>query len=871
LTLSSSGPRRNIAAVPDPLIDRRAFVRTSLGTLGVLAAAPALAKAEAVVPPEAAPASTRGPDTIFSGEQLDRIAFPMGGFGAGMICLEGTGSLTSVSVRNSPRVDHQPGIFAAIALGGPEKVARVVEGPVPRWKLFGPKHTASGSAPMGIGLPRFAKATFRSHFPFARVELDDDTLPIAARVTGWSPFEPGDADASSLPVAGLEYTFTHKGDEELEAVFSFNAHNFLPPLEDDWGHGPEADRSAQGTPGGFQLYGGAWAAFKQEEAWFTASVDEPDVKVNLAWFRGGWFDALTMAWRDVEQGAAYDRPYPPTGKAPTGASLFVPFRLKPGASRTIRVRLAWYSPRTRIRENLPAPAEPAQPGDYYQPWYGGRFASIEALTAYWNEHYLDLRRRTEKFSDCFYDTTLPPEAVEAVAANLSILKSPTILRQRDGRLWGWEGCDDDNAQGSGTCTHVWNYAQSIAHLFPALERTLRETEFGPGQDAAGHQNFRVAIPIQESKHDFYAAADGQLGGIMKVHREWRISGDTGWLRGLWPKVRASLDYCIATWDPGHKGWPEEPQHNTYDIEFWGPSGMIGSFYVGALAAAVAMGRALGDDVSGYADLLAKGRALVEGELYNGEYFYQRVTWKGLRTKTVENKLSFGQGYSPEAAALLAVEGPKYQYGTGCLSDGVLGAWLALLSGTGQVLHAAKVRSHLQAVHRHNFLADLSRHPNPQRPTYANGHEAGLILCTWPRGGMPSLPFVYSNEVWTGIEYQAASHMIMMGLTTEGLDIVRGCRARYDGRVRNPFDEYEWGHWYARAMASYALLEAFGGARFDAVDGVLHLRPALRGDYRCFLATATGYGTVGVSDGKPFVQVVSGRIDVKDIQYTPPAA
>jgi uncharacterized protein (DUF608 family) len=76
---------------------------------------------------------------------------------------------------------------------------------------------------------------------------------------------------------------------------------------------------------------------------------------------------------------------------------------------------------------------------------------------------------------------------------------------------------------------------------------------------------------------------------MKAHREWRISGDTAWLRGLWPRIRASLDYCIGTWDPDRKGWPEEPQHNTYDIEFWGPDGMGASFYLGALRAAVAHG------------------------------------------------------------------------------------------------------------------------------------------------------------------------------------------------------------------------------------------------------------------------------------------
>ena len=854
--------------MPEKLIARREFLRNSVGALGAVAAGSSLSRGADGAARAPEPAPPRGPDSTFAGEHLDQVAFPMGGIGAGMICLGGTGALTNVSVRNQPKVQNEPGMFAAISLGGPEKVARVVEGPVPKWKLYERRHACSGSAPMGAGLPRFKSAAFRAHFPFARVELEDASLPISARITGWSPFEPGDPDASSLPVAGLEYTFTHVGHEELDAVFSFNVRNFLPALMDEWSGGPEPERGARRIPGGLVLYGGAWPAKGDEDAWFSAAVDDPATRVNLAWFRGQWFDPLTIAWRDVEQGAAYDRDVPAEGKKPTGASLFVPFHLAPGESKTIRLRLAWYSPRTRIRKALPEPTPPAKPSDYYQPWYGGRFASIDELSAYWGEHYMDLRRRTQAFSDCFFDTTLPAEAVEAAAANLGILKSPTVLRQADGRFYGWEGCDEEEAQGEGTCTHVWNYAQAVAHLFPSLERSLRETEFGPGQNEEGHQNFRVALPIQPSAHDFFAAADGQLGGIMKVHREWRISGDTAWLRGLWPKVRTSLDYCIRTWDPGRKGLPEEPQHNTYDIEFWGPNGMIASFYVGALAAAVAMGRALGDDVAGYEDLRAKAAARLGSELYNGEFYVQRVEWKGLKASPGEDGKSYGGAYSREATELMQREGPKYQYGAGCLSDGILGSWLALLCGVGQVLDPERVRSHLTAVYRHNFKASLAEHANPQRPTYANGAEGGLLLCSWPRGGMPSLPFVYSNEVWTGIEYQAASHMIMMGLPGEGLEIVRACRARYDGKARNPFDEYEWGHWYARAMASYALLEALGGARYDAVDGVLHLRPALAGDYRCFLSTATGYGTVGVTDGKPFVQAVSGKIEVREIRYVP---
>jgi hypothetical protein len=172
------------------------------------------------------------------------------------------------------------------------------------------------------------------------------------------------------------------------------------------------------------------------------------------------------------------------------------------------------------------------------------------------------------------------------------------------------------------------------------------------------------------------------------------------------------------------------------------------------------------------------------------------------------------------------------------------------------------------VHRYNFRADLSEHANPQRPTYACGNEGGLLLCTWPRGGKPSLPFVYSDEVWTGIEYQVASHLMIVGRIEQGLEIVRACRARYDGRVRNPFDEYECGHWYARAMSSYAMLQALTRASYDAVTRTLHLHPMRAGDFRSFLATATGYGTVGVRGGKPFLDVKSGAIDVQRFDYSP---
>jgi uncharacterized protein (DUF608 family) len=858
MTSSNGGPNGRRRG-----LHRRRFLKTSVAAVGAVGAAgsgvPVSAAEAGGVAPAPAPrsAGSREYNGPYAGEHLGRVAFPLGGMGAGMICLEGTGALSHVSLRNRPEVFSEPCLFAAVHVKGALPVARVLEGPVPAWKLFGMPDTANGKGGSSYGLPRFRAATFEARFPFGTVELEDPGVPVKARITGWSPFEPGDADSASVPVAALEYTLENATPGPLDLVFSFGARNFLPER-----NGKQAVRA---TPGGFVLWGTAAPAEPWEEASFCARVSEPGVRVNAAWFRGDWWDPLTLAWKDVETGACFDRsPVGDDAPAP-GASLFVPVTLAPGGRRTVALQLSWYAGRSNLHiDGAPQPG----PADLetYRPWYSGRFADVTEVAAWFDREYSHLREAAARFRECFYDTTLPPEVVEAVAANLTILKSPTVLRQTDGRLWAWEGCNDGSGCCHGTCTHVWNYAQALPHLFPALERGLRETEFGVSQDARGHQTFRAALPIRPPTHDFHAAADGQLGGILKVYREWRISGDAAWLRRLWPRVRTSLDYAIETWDPRHRGRVEEPHHNTYDIEFWGPDGMCTSFYVGALAAAVAMGAALSDPVPLYAELLEQGRRAMEEDLWNGEYFVQRIEWKNLRAKNPLETKSYVGAYSPEAVALFEKEGPKYQYGEGCLADGALGAWLAAVCGLGEVLTPEKVRSHVRAVHRYNLKPDLSLHANPQRPTYACGAEGGLLLCTWPRGGALTLPFVYSNEVWTGIEYQVASHLMLAGLVEEGLEVVRTCRDRYDGRVRNPFDEYECGHWYARAMSSYALLQGLSGVRYDAVDKVLHVAPAIPGDFRSFLSTATGYGTAGVRGGQPFLDVRAGRIEVAGIDY-----
>jgi hypothetical protein len=190
----------------------------------------------------------------------------------------------------------------------------------------------------------------------------------------------------------------------------------------------------------------------------------------------------------------------------------------------------------------------------------------------------------------------------------------------------------------------------------------------------------------------------------------------------------------------------------------------------------------------------------------------------------------------------------------------LGSWISKVAGLDESLDPAKVKNHLTSVYKYNLKHNLLNHSNPQRPSFAFGDDGGLLLCSWPNGGKPSLPFVYSDEVWTGIEYQVASHLMMSGEVEKGLDIVRTCRDRYNGSIRNPFNEYECGHWYARALASYSLLQGLTGVRYDAVEKALYVDSQI-GDFTSFISTETGFGSVEYKNGKPSIRIASGTIPV----------
>jgi uncharacterized protein (DUF608 family) len=785
-------------------------------------------------------AGAPAPGRTFRNEALREIAFPLGGIGTGTVSLGGFGNLRDWEIFNRPNKGSAlPFTFAALRLEGgglAKPMVRVVER-----QPLAPFNGYSGvPRETGLGLPRFRQAVFTGAYPFAQLNLHDALVPVDVTLEAFNPMVPLDTENSSLPVAILVYKVTSHAASAIDAALAFSAvnpvgHNAIAKLTGRnaafFGKNVNEFRSAASARGILmrsEKYGKESPRYGSVALATTAA----DVSYRLAWEHGAWWDDFQKWWDEyLGKGRFQGAPVPPSEDGSTEfATLAAHFQLKPGQTVNVPFVLSWHFPNT---ENYWSGKE--HDGEALPNEYGTRWPSAWEPAAHTLENLESLERRSRQYRDALYSSTLPAPVIDAVSSQASILRTNTVMVLAGKRTLAFEGCNDDGGCCPMNCTHVYNYEQALAHLYPELERSMRETDFLVNMRPDGSMSFRTPVPLQQGGNKTHPAADGQMGCVMKVYREWRLSGDDEWLRKLWPPVKRALEYSWKQWDADRDGVMEGEQHNTYDINFYGPNSFVSSLYLGALAAAARMGRHLGDNAAAdtYAKLLEAGAASLDRSLYNGEFYVQKTDLK-----------------QPQAA--------KYQYGPGCLSDQLLGQWFAEVVDLGKLLPHEHLRSTLGAIYKYNFRKEFNDFPNTQR-IYAINDEAGLLLCSWPRGGRPAIPFPYSDEVWTGIEYQVAAHLIYEGMLEEGLTIVRGARDRYDGVRRNPWNEVECGNHYARAMASWSLLTALSGFAYSAPERDLRFRPRVNAAaFRSMFSTGTAWGVFSQQASK---QGLSARIAV----------
>ncbi|WP_083958062.1 GH116 family glycosyl hydrolase [Herbidospora mongoliensis] len=809
----------------------------------------------------------------YSGEARRAVAFPLGGFGTGHVALAGDGALRQWQLGGVP--NHRgflPDSFFALRVSStepPDDVVRLLRSdPVPPSSDPAPNVSDAEVPDLGRlpSWPTVEATEFQAAYPFAEVTYLDSALPVAVSLSGFTPFVPLDADASSLPLVRYRFTLTNTSAE-------FRHGFLLGTLQN--GVGWDGVTPIDGTRGAG--YGGNVNRLLRRPGQTGVLMDNPSLRETdegygemllwtdapaLAFPRGVSADALLRFAETVKlvtpvqlgdfsdaalRAALADGASPmraPAGPSPAGftwdAGLAAAFALAPGETKTIDIVHAWWFPNRFADFDRFGPT-PSYAGSRF--WVGNHYATrfggaVDVLDAYLADRdRLDSASRD--WASAVADSDLPEQLKDVISAQGTLIRSPSLFRTADGRAYGFEGAlgastRNWNGDVGGSCplncNHVFNYEQALARLFPALGRDMRETEFAV-QAPDGSIPHRVALPLYLPQYHDVAiggpvrpALDGMLGAVLKTYRTVLDGSGLDWLRDQWPSLRRLMEHITRTWDPDGTGILRGDQPCTYDISLHGPNMFVGGLWLAALRAMEEMARLVEpEEAAGFARLFALGRDGYDELLWTGEYYGQPDT------------------------------GEEHDFGQGCLSDQLLGQWWAHQLDLGHILPADRVRTALKSIVRYNLRTGFEPHGFRE---FADGSETGLVVCTWPHGGRPAVPLRYCDEVWTGVEYQVAAGCLYEGLTDEAFRILDGLRERYDGTRRNPFNEIECGDHYVRAMAGWSLLDAYTGFHRDPATGEITAgRPG-----RFPFVAGTGWGLVTVSpDAETSVEILGGEL------------
>lgn len=756
----------------------------------------------------------------YEGRNLRKIKLPLGGIGTGTISLSGRGGLVDWEIMNRPAKgftpftqdwppSFNPSFVIRCETAGGGKVARLLEGPLALDEYEG----GMGSRAPNNGFPRFDGVVFRAAYPLARIDYADVDVPLDVSLEAMNPLVPGDARASGLPVALMRWRLRNHSKDAVKVSIVGTMINFAGVTA---GTAPGDSLCVRGERKfvkdglkGVVLDGkptGHLEWTHPSDGEFVLLVPESAGTVTMATDirEPGWGVAMDRFWnRFVERGDVADTPKDDSTATRRfhAAQLAVSSELGPGEEKTVPFVVAWRFPnRMKWDWNRSNPVAADRVGN----WYADQWpTAVDAAREFFSA-LPELERKTVEFVRGVLASAAPRSVKEAALFNLSTLRSETCFRASDGNFFGWEGCDERDGSCYGNCTHVWGYEHALVDLWPELARSMLDLQFGRQLDGRGHMTFRVKLPLRDdgSLRGGVACADGQMQCIIKAYEYWRKSRDDAWLNRTWPAIRRAMEFCWIKggWDADSDGVMEGCQHNTMDVEYYGPNPQMEFLYLAALKAvsrlAVAVGE--GEFAAICGKLAEKGSAWTEKNLFNGSYYEHKI---------MPPKGEIADGLRHPHMGARDLSDPDFQLGAGCLVDQLLGDFSSRAVGLGRVVDSFHEETTLSTILDRCRKGPDDKVFNPMR-TYSLIGETSLKMAWYPQSRFPRSPFPYYRENMTGFEYVVAGLLAMNGRFAEAERVVKDIRDRYDGEKRNPFDEAECGHHYARALAAWTVLATF---------------------------------------------------------------
>ncbi|MDL2255360.1 twin-arginine translocation signal domain-containing protein [Parabacteroides sp. OttesenSCG-928-K15] len=756
-----------------------------------------------------------------SRDELRYIGMPVGGINAGGVYLGGDGRLWLWDIFNDNREGIEPKIVkwkhkangrdmrsrdGACYLEPAQDIRPLQQGFAIRIEYAGK------SVVRYMDAKDWDEILFEAGYPVGVVRYIDSGLPVEITLYAYSPFIPLDEDDSGLPATILSFSVKNNGSATVKVDICGWLENKICIHSADevrGSFGARVSRRSNRVVKGNGLTGVEASLVVVDERKTEEVQNKPDYgTMCLVAFRNDArgltaIDPLhTKELFNNQTAETIEKPV----QEPLVGAVQSNFTLAGGATETINFAIAWYFPNLKIHERI------KDSGRYYQ----NRFASALEVAQYMQKHFDRLSSTTLLWASTWQDSSLPHWFLERTFLNINTLATSNCHRFNSGRFWAWEGV----GACAGTCTHVWQYAQAMGRIFPALERDCRErTELDIAMQEDGGIIFRAEM---ESR----PAIDGQAGTVLRCLREHQMSVDDAFLRRNWTKIKKATQFIINQ-DKNGDGMEDTPMENTLDAVWDGEIAWIVGLCIAAVKAAQVMAEEMDDKA--FANVCAtyvkKGSANMDKYLFNGEYYIHRPDKEKGRAKLGS-------------------------YNTSHI-DQVMGQSWAHQVGLGYIQDPKKVKSALRSLWKYNYTPDVGPYIEAHQGgrAYALPGEGGLIMNTNPKneakpyGENVTWQLGYFHECMTGFEYQVAAHMIAEGMTDEGLVLVRSIHDRYHAAKRNPYNEIECSDHYARAMASYGAFITACGYEYHGPKGYMRFAPKWgHSSFKAPFTAAEGWGT-----------------------------
>lgn len=660
---------------------------------------------------------------------------------------------------------------------------------------------------------------FEATYPIAKIHYIDHKLDIEITAEVFSPFIPLDENNSGLPCTVYSFSFRNRSKQTVEVSIT------------GWLENKVSLKSAKAADIRIN------SCRKLNGATVLSSSIKSAGNTDLAQ-RADYGSLAIAAWNGQDWGNTnFTLPFDTTlsdvhkedsteKQVAEGALLNAvtsKILIRPGQQQKAVFALAWHFSNLTLQ---PAIKDKGR-------FYNKQFGNAEDVLAYVHSNYKKLSDETFLWKETWYDSTLPWWFLERTFLNISILATTTAHRFESGRFYAWEGVGCC----AGTCTHVWQYAQAMGRIFPAIERDTRErVDLGLSLMPNGMIWFRGEMAKSP-------AIDGQAGTILRILREHQMSTSDEFLRKNWEHIKLAITW-VMNQDKNKDGMEDTPLENTLDAKWDGEIAWLVGLCIAAVKAGQVMAEEMGDTAFAAvcADYISKGTKNMEEQLFNGEYFIHKPD-------AIKGREKLGS------------------YNT-CHIDQVFGQSWAHQVGLGRVVDKSKTLSALKALWKYNFTPDVGPYIKERkgwRP-YALAGEGGMVMNTNPAneekpyGEKVTWQLGYFHECMSGFEHQVASHMMAEGMVEESLVLTRMIHDRYHAFKRNPFNEIECSDHYSRAMASYGTFITACGFTHNGPKGHIGFAPKLNPE-NCKLpfTAANAWGSYKQISTK---QMFTASVDVK---------